>query len=78
MLEELNVKPILYIENLWQGTQLNCIATVIRPTDGSIQINRHSLQALKGKALAEYHGKTLGYLFQNFELHFYLLSASKY
>ncbi len=51
-----------------KSTLLNCIATVIQPTGGSIQINGHSLQTLKGKALAEYRGKTLGYLFQNFEL----------
>jgi putative ABC transport system ATP-binding protein len=51
-----------------KSTLLNCIATVIRPTGGSILIEGKELNALRGKALAEYRGKTVGYLFQNFEL----------
>ncbi len=51
-----------------KSTLLNCIATVIEPTGGSIEIDGRSLRAYKGKALAEYRGKTVGYLFQNFEL----------
>ena len=51
-----------------KSTLLNCIATVIQPTGGSIQVEGDILQSLKGKALAEYRGKKVGYLFQNFEL----------
>lgn len=51
-----------------KSTLLNCIATVIQPTAGVIQIDGKDLHALHGKALSEYRGKTVGYLFQNFEL----------
>lgn len=51
-----------------KSTLLNCIATVIQPTGGSIQVEGVNLQSLKEKALAEYRGKKVGYLFQNFEL----------
>ena len=51
-----------------KSTLLNCIATVIQPTGGSIQVDGDTLQSIKGKALAEYRGKKVGYLFQNFEL----------
>lgn len=51
-----------------KSTLLNCIATVIKPSGGSILVEGKKLQSLKGTALAEYRGKTVGYLFQNFEL----------
>lgn len=51
-----------------KSTLLNCIATVIQPTSGMIQIEGRPLQNLKRKDLATYRGKTVGYLFQNFEL----------
>lgn len=51
-----------------KSTLLNCIATVIQSTGGSIQVEGDTLQSIKGKALAEYRGKKVGYLFQNFEL----------
>lgn len=49
-------------------TLLNCIATVIQPSGGSIMMEGKNLTSLCGKALAEYRGKNVGYLFQNFEL----------
>ena len=49
-------------------TLLNCLATIIKPTDGSIQIQEKDLVQLKGSQLADYRGKEIGYLFQNFEL----------
>ncbi|MGI6237474.1 MAG: ABC transporter ATP-binding protein [Candidatus Excrementavichristensenella sp.] len=55
-----------------KSTLLNCIATVIKPTGGSIVMEGRKLQSLDGKALAEYRGKNVGYLFQNFELLFNL------
>ena len=51
-----------------KSTLLNCIATVIKPTGGSIVMEDRNLQSLGGKELAQYRGKTVGYLFQNFEL----------
>lgn len=51
-----------------KSTLLNCIATVIKPTGGSIVMEGRKLQSLGGEALAQYRGKTVGYLFQNFEL----------
>lgn len=51
-----------------KSTLLNCIATVIQPSSGSITINGKQIQTLKGSALADYRGKEIGYLFQNFEL----------
>ncbi|MGI6174319.1 MAG: ABC transporter ATP-binding protein [Christensenellales bacterium] len=55
-----------------KSTLLNCIATVIKPTGGSIAMEGKKLQSLDGRALAEYRGKSVGYLFQNFELLFNL------
>lgn len=49
-------------------TLLNCLATIIRPTDGLIYIQNKNLAKLKGSTLANYRGKEIGYLFQNFEL----------
>ena len=49
-------------------TLLNCLATIIKPTDGSIQMQEKDLDQLKGSQLADYRGKEIGYLFQNFEL----------
>ena len=47
-----------------KSTLLNCIATVIQPTGGSIQVEGDTLQSLRGKALAEYRGKKVGYVFR--------------
>ena len=49
-------------------TLLNCLATIIKQTDGSIQMQGKDLGQLKGNQLADYRGKEIGYLFQNFEL----------
>lgn len=51
-----------------KSTLLNCIATVTRPSSGTIIMNGKSIQDLKGAALSDYRGKEIGYLFQNFEL----------
>lgn len=51
-----------------KSTLLNCIATVIQPSSGSIIMEGKDLTSLNGKALADYRGKNIGYLFQNFEL----------
>lgn len=51
-----------------KSTLLNCIATVTRPTDGHILMGGVEVGTLKGSKLADYRGKEIGYLFQNFEL----------
>lgn len=51
-----------------KSTLLNCIATVIAPDGGTITMNGQDILSLKGAPLAEYRGKRIGYLFQNFEL----------
>lgn len=51
-----------------KSTLLNCIATVTKPTGGSIVMEGKDLQSLSGRALAEYRGRIAGYLFRNFEL----------
>ena len=51
-----------------KSTLLNCIATVIQPSSGNIMMNGKQIQTLKGASLADYRGKEIGYLFQNFEL----------
>lgn len=51
-----------------KSTLLNCIAAVIQPDSGQIKMNGKQIQTLKGTELADYRGKKIGYLFQNFEL----------
>ena len=51
-----------------KSTLLNCIATVIAPTAGAVALHGKRVTTLHGKALADYRGKEIGYLFQNFEL----------
>lgn len=51
-----------------KSTLLNCIAAVIRPDSGTITMKGRKIQSLKGSALADYRGREIGYLFQNFEL----------
>lgn len=49
-------------------TLLNCIATMIRPTGGEVNLKGQNVSKLKGSKLADYRGSKIGYLFQNFEL----------
>ncbi|MGN0153850.1 MAG: ABC transporter ATP-binding protein [Lachnospiraceae bacterium] len=49
-------------------TLLNCIATMIRPTSGEVNLKGQNVSKLKGSKLADYRGSKIGYLFQNFEL----------
>lgn len=51
-----------------KSTLLNCIATVIAPTGGAVALHDKCITTLHGKALADYRGKEIGYLFQSFEL----------
>jgi ABC-type antimicrobial peptide transport system, ATPase component len=49
-------------------TLLNCIATMIKPTSGKIRLHEIDISSFNSKQLANYRGKEIGYLFQNFEL----------
>lgn len=49
-------------------TLLNCIATLIKPTSGKILLRGQDISGFHGKKLADYRGKEIGYLFQEFEL----------
>lgn len=49
-------------------TLLNCIATMLKPTAGKIILNGQNIADFRGRALADYRGKEIGYLFQEFEL----------
>ncbi|MBO4637825.1 MAG: ABC transporter ATP-binding protein [Clostridiales bacterium] len=51
-----------------KSTVLNCIASVIKPTEGSIELNGENISKMSGSKLATYRGKEIGYLFQSFEL----------
>lgn len=51
-----------------KSTLLNCIAAVISPDSGDIYLKGKKINTLKGSELADYRGKEVGYLFQNFEL----------
>lgn len=49
-------------------TLLNCLATIIKPTAGSIYMKNMELSTLREHELANYRGNAIGYLFQSFEL----------
>lgn len=49
-------------------TLLNCIATMIKPDSGKILLKGNDICSFKGKQLADYRGREIGYLFQEFEL----------
>ncbi len=49
-------------------TLLNCIATMTKPTSGRVVLRGQDISAFHGNRLAEYRGKKIGYLFQEFEL----------
>lgn len=49
-------------------TLLNCIATMRKPTSGKIILRGQDISGFGGAQLADYRGKEIGYLFQEFEL----------
>ena len=51
-----------------KSTLLNCIATMIKPTSGKVVLRGQDISGFRGAKLADYRGKEIGYLFQEFEL----------
>lgn len=49
-------------------TLLNCIATMLRPDSGQVVLQGQDLSGFRGSKLANYRGREIGYLFQEFEL----------
>lgn len=49
-------------------TLLNCIATMIKPSSGKVILHGKDISTFSGAQLANYRGKEIGYLFQEFEL----------
>lgn len=49
-------------------TLLNCIATMTKPTSGRVVLRGQDISAFRGSQLAQYRGKEIGYLFQDFSL----------
>ena len=49
-------------------TLLNCIATIDRPTSGSIRVGGQELTGLRGRALTRFRRERLGFIFQDFNL----------
>ncbi|NLC73520.1 MAG: ABC transporter ATP-binding protein [Ruminococcaceae bacterium] len=49
-------------------TLLNCIATMIRPSSGKILLKGRDIQAFSESETAEYRGRDIGFIFQEFEL----------
>lgn len=49
-------------------TLLNCIATMIRPSSGKVVLSGRDISSFRENELADYRGRKIGYLFQEFEL----------
>lgn len=49
-------------------TLLNCVATMLKPTSGKIALRGQDISGFLGSKLADYRGREIGYLFQEFEL----------
>lgn len=59
---------IMGVSGSGKTTLLNCIATMIKPTSGKILLKNHDIASFHDSQLADYRGKEIGYLFQEFEL----------
>lgn len=49
-------------------TLLNCISTMLKPTSGKVILHGKDISGFNGGRLADYRGREIGYLFQEFEL----------
>ncbi len=59
---------IMGVSGSGKTTLLNCVATILHPTGGQILLNGEDIFTFDEKNLADYRGKKIGYLFQEFEL----------
>lgn len=59
---------IMGVSGSGKTTLLNCIATMIKPTSGSIFLGDEDISLFKGTRISSYRGNQIGYLFQEFEL----------
>lgn len=51
-----------------KSTLLNLLSTLDHPTTGTIFINQKDISSLKGNQLADFRGKEIGFIFQDFNL----------
>lgn len=51
-----------------KSTLLNILSTLDHPTKGTIRINNSDITKLKGDALADFHDREIGFIFQDFNL----------
>lgn len=51
-----------------KSTLLNLLSTLDNPTAGNILINQKDVSTLKGNQLADFRGKEIGFIFQDFNL----------
>ncbi|MGG5318648.1 ABC transporter ATP-binding protein [Enterococcus sp. AZ072] len=51
-----------------KSTLLNLLSTLDNPTEGNILINQKDVSTLKGNRLADFRGKEIGFIFQDFNL----------
>ncbi len=51
-----------------KSTLLNCLATIDAPTSGKVMLDGRDIHALRGKELADFRGRELGFVFQNSNL----------
>lgn len=49
-------------------TLLNCISTMTKPSSGRVVLHGKDISSFNGTQLANFRGKEIGYLFQEFEL----------
>jgi putative ABC transport system ATP-binding protein len=51
-----------------KSTLLNVLSTIDKPTSGDVKINGESVVSMKEKAMAEFRGENLGFIFQDYNL----------
>lgn len=51
-----------------KSTLLNLLSTLDQPTAGSVAMNGREISHLKGRALADFRAKEIGFIFQDFNL----------
>ncbi|MDN6167109.1 MAG: ATP-binding cassette domain-containing protein, partial [Tetragenococcus koreensis] len=51
-----------------KSTLLNLLATLDKPSDGTITINGNDVTKLKGNQIADFRSQEIGFIFQEFNL----------